>query len=111
VPLHQYRCTKGHEFERLFLTFSEAEAESESTLCDICRKAKATRQISAPGLPIIYGEGAHRPAASGKSSYKTVDAEKFIKDENISVQTPLGERVGRKQFEQTVVENRRSKKK
>jgi hypothetical protein len=98
--VHEYVCDAGHKFERLFLTFKAAEKETKETLCDVCFTNVAERVISAPGMPIIYGEGAHRPAASGAHSYTRRDVTKVLVEENI--QTPTtdsGEKFGVKHLE------------
>jgi putative FmdB family regulatory protein len=85
VPIHEYKCDAGHVFERFFATFAAADAEAKETLCDVCQTEVAERQVSAPGLPILYGEGFYKPAASGKMATKSVDVEKFIKEEGFSI--------------------------
>jgi hypothetical protein len=94
VPIHEYRCDAGHKFERLFLTFAAAEAESETTLCDICATEIAERLISAPGVPICVGEGFHKPAVGGPITGKA-DVTKLLRDVNQSTNNQLHKRIQR----------------
>lgn len=88
MPIHSYRCEDGHTFERLFLTFGAAEAEKKYTPCNVCNvKGFAKRQISVPGLPILYGDGFSKPAPSGKLQTKGRDVTKVVQEENINVTT------------------------
>lgn len=73
MPTYEYRCPKGHEFERFYRTISAGEAELP---CPECGEL-AARQLSAGGGLVFkgsgfyltdYGKNAHRggsPAAKG----------------------------------------------
>jgi hypothetical protein len=82
MPIHEFKCKKGHITEKLFLTFSAAE-NINTIICTTCdhSKALATRiEFSVPGMPILYGEGFFKPAASGNKGYKRGDPSKAAKD-------------------------------
>jgi putative FmdB family regulatory protein len=76
MPTYEYRCPKGHEFERFYRTISAGEAELPCPECG----AMATRQLSAGGGLVFkgsgfyltdYGKNAHRgasPGAKGESA-------------------------------------------
>jgi len=76
MPTYEYRCPKGHEFERFYRTISAGEAELPCPDCG----ALATRQLSAGGGLVFkgsgfyltdYGKNAHRggsPGAKGESA-------------------------------------------
>lgn len=68
VPTYDFRCLKGHDFERFFRTMSSALAEVECPECG----APAQRLVSG-GAGLLfkgsgfyltdYGKNAHRPTA------------------------------------------------
>ena len=68
MPTYEFRCPKGHDFERFYRKISDAESE---VLCPECG-AVAMRQLSA-GAGVLfkgsgfyltdYGKNAHRKAA------------------------------------------------
>ena len=75
MPTYEFRCPKGHEFERFFRKISDASSELPCPECG----AAAQRQLSA-GAGLLfkgsgfyltdYGKNAHRkaaPAAGAKS--------------------------------------------
>jgi len=73
MPTYEYRCPKGHEFERFYRTISAGEAELPCPECG----AMATRQLSAGGGLVFkgsgfyltdYGKNAHRGASPGAKS-------------------------------------------
>lgn len=76
MPTYEYRCPKGHEFERFYRTISAGEAELPCPECGTL----ATRQLSAGGGLVFkgsgfyltdYGKNAHRgasPGAKGESA-------------------------------------------
>jgi hypothetical protein len=81
MPIHEYRCTAGHKFEKMFLTFSAAEeAESKEVSCEAKMScyAKARRvDFEAPPLPAhFYGnpDGYHKPSPTKRHSTKLVSA-------------------------------------
>ena len=73
VPTYEFRCPKGHDFERFYKTISTAPSEVECPECG----ATASRQLSA-GAGLLfkgsgfyltdYGKNAHRGQTSGKAS-------------------------------------------
>lgn len=84
MPIHEFKCNKGHVSERLFLTFKAAE--QTPIICCLhkedgvfCAKM-AHRIVSIPGQAILYGEGFYKPAASGNRNYKRSDPSKAAKD-------------------------------
>ena len=52
MPIYQYRCTKGHEFEVM-----QRMSEDAFTKCEVCG-AKATRVLFAPAIH-FKGSGFH----------------------------------------------------
>src|SRR5690242_9476356 len=93
MPIHEFKCIKGHVTEKFFATFKEAEGVDE-IVCPVCTPKiesveknypKADKIVSVPGVAILYGDGFYKPAASGKIATKSVDVEKFIKDEGLSI--------------------------
>jgi UDP-N-acetylmuramyl tripeptide synthase len=97
MPILEFRCTKGHITEKLFLTFSAAE-NINTVICPVCNHSRALAQriISLPGQAILYGEGFYKPAASGNNSYRRGDPSKAVKE--------LGRGQGLKGLEKTVNE-------
>lgn len=75
MPTYEYRCPKGHDFEKFFRSISSAEAET-TVACPVCGTI-AVRQLSSAGLQFKgsgfyltdYGKNAHGkkapPAPSG----------------------------------------------
>jgi putative FmdB family regulatory protein len=68
MPTYEFRCSKGHEFERFYKTMSTAPSEA---LCPECG-AVAVRQLSGGGGLVFkgsgfyltdYGKNAHRKPA------------------------------------------------
>jgi hypothetical protein len=77
LPIHEFRCDKGHVTEKLFLTLKEAE-ETEKIICEVKTKKKecgleAMKIISA-GAFLLWGspEGYHKPSPTAK---RTVNPE------------------------------------
>src|SRR6266568_2785387 len=76
MPTYEFRCPKGHEFERFYKTMSTAPSEVK---CPVCG-ALAERQLSGGGGLVFkgsgfyltdYGKNAHRgtaPDAKGEST-------------------------------------------
>jgi hypothetical protein len=88
MPIHEFKCIKGHVTEKLFLTFGEAEQVDE-IVCPVCTPRitrvnenypKAKKMISAPGYAILYGDGFYKPAASGKQATRGADPSKVAKE-------------------------------
>ncbi|HUQ20231.1 MAG TPA: FmdB family zinc ribbon protein [Gemmatimonadaceae bacterium] len=52
MPLYEYRCPNGHEFEKFFRSIGSAEARAE---CPTCAEV-AERMLSAAGL-VFKGSG------------------------------------------------------
>ena len=85
MPTYEYRCPKGHDFERFYKTISASVAEMECPECG----ALAARQLSGgAGLMFKgsgfyltdYGKNAHRggakPGGSGGDTAAKSDAPK-----------------------------------
>jgi putative FmdB family regulatory protein len=73
MPTYEFRCPKGHEFERFYKTMSTAPAEAKCPECG----AVAVRQLSGGGGLVFkgsgfyltdYGKNAHRGLASETKS-------------------------------------------
>jgi putative FmdB family regulatory protein len=71
MPTYEYKCPKGHEFERFYRTISAGVSELPCPECG----AQATRQLSRSGLVFKgsgfyltdYGKNAHRGGAPVKA--------------------------------------------
>jgi putative FmdB family regulatory protein len=71
MPTYEFKCPKGHTFDRFYRKISDAPAE---VTCPECG-ARAERQLSG-GAGLLfkgsgfyltdYGKNAHRPAGSGR---------------------------------------------
>src|SRR5438552_4372417 len=70
MPTYEYRCPKGHDFERFYKTMSTAPSEVKCPECG----ALAERQLSGGGGLVFkgsgfyltdYGKNAHRGTAPG----------------------------------------------
>src|SRR5687768_11675033 len=86
MPTYEYRCPKGHDFERFYKTISGSASE---VACPECG-AIASRQLSAGGGLMFkgsgfyltdYGKNAHRgdsakPTPAGEGGGGTSDAPK-----------------------------------
>src|SRR6476661_2905940 len=68
MPTYEFRCPRGHEFEKLYRTISGAEAQAA---CPVCGEA-AERILSPAGFAFKgsgfyltdYGKNAHRDKGS-----------------------------------------------
>lgn len=78
MPTYEFRCPRGHEFEKFYRSISGAEARAKCPQCD----ELAERMISATGFAFKgsgfyltdYGKNAHRgsePAASSSNGAKS----------------------------------------
>jgi putative FmdB family regulatory protein len=81
VPTYEYRCPKGHDFERFYKTISSASSASSEVRCPECGEI-AERRLSAGGGLLFkgsgfyltdYGKNAHRGSApeTGKADTKS----------------------------------------
>lgn len=66
VPIFDFTCAKGHTTERVFLTFSAAEA-TDTIECPKCKTA-AYKQLGIPFPAHLHGspEGYHKPSPCAK---------------------------------------------
>ena len=84
MPIHEFKCKKGHITEKLFLTFAEAEEIGSAYIhCPKCSEypALAARiAFSLPGQAILLGEGFYKPAASGRTQTRGADPSKAAKE-------------------------------
>jgi putative FmdB family regulatory protein len=72
MPTYEFRCPKGHDFEKLYRTISGAEAQAA---CPVCGE-KAERIMSPAGFAFKgsgfyltdYGKNAHREKGSAPKS-------------------------------------------
>jgi putative FmdB family regulatory protein len=78
MPTYEFRCPKGHEFERFYRTISAGVSELPCPECG----AVATRQLSAGGGLVFkgsgfyltdYGKNAHRGQKADKKSDEKAD--------------------------------------
>jgi putative FmdB family regulatory protein len=75
MPTYEFRCPKGHEFERFYKTMSTAPSEVHCPECG----ALAVRQLSGGGGLVFkgsgfyltdYGKNAHRKPTEGEKAEK-----------------------------------------
>lgn len=75
MPIHEYKCLKGHITERFFPTFRQAEEEREQPVtCEQCGEQAAYQEFSTPCPAHLYGnpEGYYKPSPTKRYSTKLV---------------------------------------
>lgn len=76
MPTYEFRCPKGHEFEKLYRTISGAEAQAACPVCgEVAERILSPTGFSFKGSGFYltdYGKNAHRE--KGSSANPAADA-------------------------------------
>lgn len=75
MPIHEYKCSKGHVTEQLLLSFPEAERVKHKPItCTVCGREAELQEFSVPQPGHFYGnpDGYYKPSPTKRFSTKLV---------------------------------------
>jgi hypothetical protein len=77
MPIYEYRCPNGHEFEEFFASFSEARPYEDTIVCQLseeCNEIAIRAFLTPPLEAMMYGnpEGYGKPSATKRHNTKLV---------------------------------------